>query len=336
MTATSPIAFVNAILLAYKKYGVDPDEMLKHAQIQPELLGERNGRITARQLEIFTEGAMRQLNDETLGWFARKLPWGTYGMLCRASLSSPNLGVALRRWFRHHLLITEDIEMTLIVSSDRVATVSVLENQDFGDMRELCLLSYLRFVHGYACWAIDSRMPLLQTSMPFDRPLHGDIYPLLFAGPVQFNAPRACFSFDAKYLTLAHQRDENALRVMLQRPLPLSILPYRRDRLLVQRVRKLMSDTTIDSDDADAVARLLHVSSRTMYRQLREEGTSLQNIKDEVRRERAIKLLCSTNKPIKQIALSVGFSSDKSFTRAFRQWTGDTPGDYRQKAALRM
>ena len=275
---------------------------------------------------------MRELDDETLGWFSRKLPWGTYGMLCRASLSAPNLGIALRRWFRHHLLVTDDIELTLTLSPERIATVSVLERREFNGMREICLLSYLRFVHGYACWAIDSRIPLLQTSLPFARPQHGDLYASLFPGPVEFDAAHAGFSFDAKYLALAHQRDEIALRTMLQRPLSLSIRPYRRDRLLVQRIRTAMNAFPNGVDDAEAVARHLHVSTRTMYRQLREEGTSFQAIKDEVRREQAIHFLCRTDKPVKQIALTLGFSGEKSFSRAFRDWTGMTPNGYRQQA----
>ena len=41
-----------------------------------------------------------------------------------------------------------------------------------------------------------------------------------------------------------------------------------------------------------------------------------------------------TTRPIKQVALAVGFGNEKSFARAFRQWTGDSPAEYRRKAAL--
>lgn len=114
-------------------------------------------------------------------------------------------------------------------------------------------------------------------------------------------------------------------------PSPDYILQYRRDRLLVQRVRKLLISSVTDINDAETAAQQLHVSTRSMYRQLHEEGTSFQSLKDEVRRDRAIRLLCSTDKLVKQIALSVGFSSEKSFARAFKQWTGDTPRDYRRQ-----
>jgi AraC-like DNA-binding protein len=55
----------------------------------------------------------------------------------------------------------------------------------------------------------------------------------------------------------------------------------------------------------------------------------LQVLKDEVRRERAIELLQRTRKPIKQVAESAGFQNEKSFIRAFKQWTGQTPAAFR-------
>ena len=72
------------------------------------------------------------------------------------------------------------------------------------------------------------------------------------------------------------------------------------------------------------------MSSRTLHRQLLEEGVSLQALKDEVRREQAMDQLRRSSRPIKQIALAVGFRNEKSFSRAFRGWTGSTPGEFRR------
>jgi AraC-like DNA-binding protein len=332
-TAATPIAFVRAILRAFEKYGESPDAVLRQAQIAPALLKDPTARITAWQLELLSAGAMQQLDDEALGWFSRKLPWGSLGMLCRASLGAPDLGSALRRWFRHHRLLTQDLELALSVAEDGVATVSLRENRKLGVMREFCLLSYLRYVHGYACWTIDSRIPLLGVGFPFPRPAHGSVYPLLFPGPVAFDAASAHFRFDAKYLALPQRRDEAALRVMLKRALPLTVRQYRRDRLVVQQVRGLLGGGLAHVRDADAIARRLHVSTRTLYRLLRGEGASLQGLKDEVRRERAVHLLCRTRTPVKQVARAVGFASEKAFARAFKAWTGSSPRAYRQAAS---
>jgi AraC-like DNA-binding protein len=128
--------------------------------------------------------------------------------------------------------------------------------------------------------------------------------------------------------------DERALRTMLQHALPLTVLQYRRDRLLVQRVRELLHHPAADAQHADGPARALNVSLRTPHRRLRQEGASLQSLKDDVRCSRAQVLLGRTHQPVKQIVHPLGYRSEKSFTRAFRQWTGTTPSDWRTGVGL--
>ena len=119
---------------------------------------------------------------------------------------------------------------------------------------------------------------------------------------------------------------------MLQRALPLTLLQYRRDRLLVQQVRQALGDPAVASHNAESLAAALNMSPRSLHRQLQEEGASLQQLKDEVRFERAKDLLLRTTKPIKQVAASSGFRNEKSFMRAFQDWVGISPAAFRSAA----
>ena len=291
--AATPMAFVRSIVCAYARYGVDPADALRQARITPAQLRRAGARITAAQMELISGIAMKQLDDEALGSFSRKLPWGSYGMLSRASLTAPTLGIALKRWCRHHRLLTDDIALSLSVSG-AVASITLAEHRPLGAMREFCVVTTLRNLHGYACWTIDSRIPLLQAEFPYPAPAHRAAYPLMFDGPLRFDADHAGFSFDAQYLALPLRRDEAALQTMLKRA--------------------------------------LHVSVRSLHRHLREEGASLQALKDAVRREQAVEQLGRGARSIKQVALAVGFASEKSFARAFRHWTGESPSAFRQRA----
>jgi len=281
-------------------------------------------------METLFGTAIKELDDEALGWFSRKLPWGTYGMLCRASLSSPTLEVALKRWCRHHRLLADDITLKFGVTK-AAASIAIEVNRNLGDMEEFCFATLFRYILGYACWAINSRIPLLDACFPFGTPKHIEVYQALFPGPLHFCAPIAKISFDPQYATLSIRRDDRALNKMLQQALPLTMFPYRRDRLLVQRVRELLRMQPDSPHTGESLAMELHVSSRTLHRQLQEEGTSLQALKNEIRRDRAVDLLNRTSRPIKQIAPAVGFLNEKSFSRAFKQWTGVTPESVREK-----
>ncbi|UOB06236.1 AraC family transcriptional regulator [[Acidovorax] ebreus] len=330
-TAATPMAFVQAIVQAYAARGMDAAQVLALAQIPPEQVGNSAGRITAQQMEVLSAGAMRELDDEALGWFSRRLPWGSYGLLARASLSAPTLGLALARWCRHHALLTDDITLHLHAEGEQ-ATLTIAEQRDLGTLREFCLVSTLRNALGLASWFIDSRLPVLAAEFPFAPPPHAQAYGVLFSGPTRFQAPRAAVHFDARYLALPITRDEAAMRQMLQHALPLTVRQYRRDRLLVQRVRQVLAALPDATHSAHTLAEQLHVSARTLHRQLKEEGASLQSLKDEVRRSRAIELLHRSDRPIKQVAQATGFASEKSFIRAFRGWTGQSPAEFRRGA----
>jgi AraC-like DNA-binding protein len=330
-SAATPIAFVAAIVGAFQKYGKSPAHALESAQIAPELLENPNVRISAAQMERISDTAMQELDDEALGWFSRRLPWGSYGMLARASISAPNLGVALKRWCRHHGLLTDDITLQVQTAKD-ITTISLTERRDLGAMREFCLVSVLRNLHGVACWLIDSRIPLQGAQFPFATPAHHKVYAVLFSGATTFGQPQAQIQMDARYLELPLRRNEVALQQMLQHALPLTVLQYRRDRLLVQRVGQALATQPEQTRSAEDLAVLLHLSPRTLHRQLKDEGASLQALKDEVRRQRAQDLLLRTDRPIKQVAQAAGFQNEKSFMRAFKVWAGQSPAEFRQAA----
>ena len=327
--AATPIAFARAIVAAYRRHGRDPEAALRLAQITPSQLQKAEGRMTARQMETLSAAAMQELDDEGLGAFSRPLPWGSYGMLARASLTSPDLGLALQRWCRHHGLLTDDIRLSL-ASAGASAVIRLEERRPLPrEVRELGIAFVLRNIHGLACWYIDSRIPLQGAAFPFPAPPHADAYAHMFPAPLRFGAAQGEIRFDAQYLQLPLRRDEKALNLMLQRALSITVLQYRRDRLLVPQVRQVLAAHPERAQTADALARVLHVSARTLHRQLKEEGASLQQLKDEVRLERAKELLYRTDKPVKQVAAAVGFRNEKSFARAFRQWAGSSPASFR-------
>ncbi len=312
--------------------GLDPARALRQAQITPSQLARDAGWASPAQMEALTGAAMQALDDEGLGAFGRRLPWGSYGMLARASLTAADLGLALKRWCRHHGLLVEELRLRLSVAAD-TAIVAIEEGQAHQALpqlaREFSLVYLLRNIHGLACWYIDSRIPLQGVRLPFEAPAHAEAYAHMFPGPARFGSAQAELRFDARYLRLPLCRDEAALGQMLQRALPLTVLQYRRDLLLVEQVRHALATRPEAGQSAEALAACLHMSARTLHRQLREEGASLQQLKDEVRGNRARELLLRGNRPVKQVAAAVGFRNEKSFIRAFRGWTGESPADFR-------
>ncbi len=324
----TPAAFVRSILRAYERDGKSPSNALSIAQIAPSDLGPVQARVTADQFERLAAHAMRELDDEALGWFSRKLCWGANGMLCRASLGSADLRVALARWCRHYGLLVEDIRVAL-TTSDGSARLVIHEHAELGEQRAFCLVSVLRNVLGFACWLIDSNIPLTHVHLPLRDAADLKAYEIMFRCPVRLGEPHASLAFDAGYLALAIRRSDADLCQMLERPLSLVVHQYRRDRLLSQRVRHLLRTSRQKTLTAAALADAMHISTRSLYRHLADESTSLQRLKDSVRCELAMQALATTERPLKAVAAASGFGNEASFSRAFRHWTGMSPGEFR-------
>lgn len=92
------------------------------------------------------------------------------------------------------------------------------------------------------------------------------------------------------------------------------------------RVRACLNEMLASGQTSiDDVASRLSMSSRTLQRRLRDEGTSFQEILNQLRREMAHHYLLNSDYSTRQIAFLLGYEEKGSFFRAFRAWTGQTP-----------
>ncbi|WP_020409139.1 AraC family transcriptional regulator [Hahella ganghwensis] len=82
----------------------------------------------------------------------------------------------------------------------------------------------------------------------------------------------------------------------------------------------------------ERTAQQLNMSARHLRNHLSQAGTSFREMHNEIRRSYADLYLAETPVPLEDIARKLGFSDQASFTRAYRSWTGKTPGDYRRQA----
>ena len=79
------------------------------------------------------------------------------------------------------------------------------------------------------------------------------------------------------------------------------------------------------------VARDLGCSRQTLYRRLKAEGTTYEQLLDRLRRRLALRLVREQGLSVKEAAYRLGFSDPAAFSRAFKRWTGSSPGEMRTR-----
>jgi DNA-binding GntR family transcriptional regulator/AraC-like DNA-binding protein len=133
-------------------------------------------------------------------------------------------------------------------------------------------------------------------------------------------------SFDADFpgRTLARQR-----ATMYESPQPVHAGKSNARRgAVVQDARSYILCHRYFGATIERAAKALGMSARTLTRRLAAEGITFQRLKDELRHKQALKMIREGKQPIAQVASDLGFSDTSSFYRAFRNWTGSTPGEF--------
>ncbi|GAA0005414.1 hypothetical protein BRDID11002_54170 [Bradyrhizobium diazoefficiens] len=147
---------------------------------------------------------------------------------------------------------------------------------------------------------------------------------------MSFDADGARIVFDKHYLSLPLTRSPADLDSMLKGALRLTVLALSA-RPAAGRARApraaQCARTAVSAPRMSQASWAL--STRTMHRRLREEATSLRDLKEETKFELAKQELMRGRTPIKRIAEIAGFRNEKSFSRAFRSWTGASPREFR-------
>lgn len=105
---------------------------------------------------------------------------------------------------------------------------------------------------------------------------------------------------------------------------------------LLRHVRAVIHERlTAGRPSKTCVAALLGMSARTLHRRLAERGTNYDEVVREARARRTFELLANPAVGMYDVAVAAGYRGLASFYRAFRAWTGTTPGAYRLARAIR-
>jgi AraC-like DNA-binding protein len=333
-SATVPISLVNGFLAAA---GVKPKLLffyLEQAGISPELCGETGARVTEEQFSTLYRTLAIDLDDEMPGIFSRPFRSGTLKFLCLSLLDARNFGTALRRFGQFFHIVLDDFRFTTR-RSDLICEVELCPNPSYGAIGPLGQELMLKLAHGVSSWLTGQKIPLLQVDFACPRPPHAIDHRYFFSGPVRFDCSATLMRFGTSYLDMPIRQNKRNLGKFLARSPGEWIFESLNDQLVSHRVRQHLATTLPDLPTIEQAARVLNCSVRTLSRQLAAEETSFQSLKDELRRDIAIQRLTETQDAIAIVAGDIGFDDPSAFHRAFRHWTGSTPGTYRRPPQTR-
>jgi AraC-like DNA-binding protein len=327
IAATSTLAMVRTA----EARGFRVADLLAEAGLTRELLDDPDARLPGQTVLSLWAALRERTADPVLQLAAPvSLPFGAYRVIDYLVGASATVGEGIGRFARFFRLITDTVVLTI---------------EDDGDEQRLCLLMadggpvppvYVDYVFaavvGRIRLRIRAELDLRRVDLRQSEPLAATAYVDLFRAPISFGAAadRLCFGREewaAPLATgdpaLAELLEEHAS--ILARRIPEAATALQTD------VQKAIASALPEGGSAAAVARTLHVSVRTLQRKLVANGTTFREVAEAVRARLAAEYLADPTVSTAEVAFLLGFSDQTSFNRAFRRWTGDSPGRWRRR-----
>ncbi|RRH72786.1 AraC family transcriptional regulator [Falsigemmobacter faecalis] len=291
-------------------------------------LAQAEGRVSHDQVVRLYRAVVAQSGDEMMGLWARPVRRGALKYLCTVVLEAQSLGAALHRFAQFWNLLLDEVHLSQPRPGLLRLTFTGAEPNRFGQM----LL--LKLSHGILSWLAGHELALRELRLPFARPGFAGDYAVIFPAPVVFGAAEAELQFAPGLAALPVARVHHDLSGFLARAPRDWIFTRHVAHSLHLRLRAHLQEHLREDPGLGTAARSLGLSARTLSRHLAREGQSFQAIRDDLRRDLALRDLTGSRKPIEAIAWELGFSSLAVFSRAFRHWTGETPAACRRRAQM--
>jgi len=322
---------VDMLLAGPRAQGAAIEELLRTAGIDASLPLDAAHHVTLQQFAALLTTTIVTLDDEGLGFFSRKLRRGSFALMVQAAIYGDTLAGGLAEYCRTLRLLQDDVVPVLIDDGRHVRVELHFKNaaicaRQF--VHELLLRSIWRFMS----WLEGGHLRAERIELAFSRPTYAEQYQKIFPAELVFDVPHSAIWFLSRPLQGPVRRDAVSLKAYLRTSILDMLVPAVPTRI-TDRVRAYLQAERVSSSSwpgLQQTARALNMSGSSLQRHLSQEGTSFQLIRVHLLRDWAIYRLQTTTLSIPAVAHELGFADAASFSRAFKRWTGYSPGHARR------
>ncbi|WP_284118084.1 AraC family transcriptional regulator [Acinetobacter seifertii] len=332
MNPSLPGTYVSLMADVVQKLNVSPEELLEGSEVSVEQLLEPFWYLDFNIFNNLLNRAVELTNEPALGvYLGLQMTVSCHGSVGLAAMVSQNLGEALNVMEQFIGLRCPALKPRLEIEND--LAFLYLDQPMTNFKMGIVGMTFLMVGFAQMSNAITGQKLDIKAELNYPEPAFLEQVQELLPCEIQFNQPfnRLVFSetFLALPLIMADPLAARLAREQCKHDLNKLVAKRGEKHPLTALVRELLFDEVEGFFKMKDVADKLHLTERTLQRQLAKEGVTFQVLVDQIRERYAKKLLNHHEYSISFISEKLGYSEVTHFTRAFKRWTNQTPKQYR-------
>jgi AraC-like DNA-binding protein len=330
-TPTVAVTSTRAVMEAAARRGADVSRILHEHEIDAALLHDKDARLCASIVaELWRHASAAAGEPELPIHAAVELEWGSYRVIDMLASNANTVGEGLTLVSQYFRIIHDTVLVPIRELPDGRRALCVQDARGesipapYVDYTLTACLYRMRYA-GAAPIAAE---------MHLRRPAPADLagHHRAFGTDLHFAADEDCAVLTEAQWAAPMSTADPLLRSVLEEHAEklLRDLPNLQDPL--RDVQQALLDAMPRGRvDLEHVARQLGVSARTLQRRLADTGTRWSELLEEARRQLSSRLLVDPSLSVDDVAVLLGYAEASAFHRAFRRWTGQTPGAFRKQ-----
>jgi AraC-like DNA-binding protein len=334
-----PGIYVLLLCDVLRRFGHDDGRLLAELGISRSGLLSPDSRVPVLLAHSAARRAIALAGDQGLGpAFAAALKVTLHGPLGMMALSSPTIGAAMDAAGRYLVLRAPFLSMSHRLDGHH-AHIRFAALDDLADLKDFILeIMLLGFAH-IAEQLLGKPLQDAGISLPGAPPVWYRQQTMSLPVPIRYGAAEAELILPLSVFEAAPQLADPAIAALAREQCEQEFRQlFREVNRLSDRIADLLAACPDGTalPDLEAMAKRLHMSSRTLKRRLQEEGAQWRQLLDAELCRRACVALRQPSAQISDVAFSLGYQDVSNFSRAFRRWTGETPKDWRAGMATSL
>lgn len=323
-------ALVQALLFCALQGGISPAEVLDRAGLTLTEIEPVYKLVPSTKVLALVRAIHSQRPAISLGlMMGMKLSPAHMGPLGYVLASAPTIGRAIQNFVAFQRLLNGGLIVWNVASEPGRCLVRLTTHAEVADIAwvlEAPIALILKIAREL------SGNPVVPVQVSFRHPPPQDTreHELFFGGPIRWNAGDNELILSDSTLDLAVHTANRALYPTLLNALETRPQSLPMSSSVVQHTQEhILKEINKGTPNKTAVSRALGMAPSTLFRRLREAGTSFEELVERTRREKAVEYLADATIAISKVADLLGYSDHSAFFRAFVRWFGSTPTEFR-------